>query len=81
VSAAGMIGYLGLIVPHFMRMVTGHDHKVLIPASFLAGGIFLVLCDTLARTVMSPSEVPVGVITAVCGAPFFIHMLRKKSRL
>lgn len=81
VSAAGMIGFLGLIVPHFMRMATGHDHKVLIPASFLAGGIFLVLCDTLARTVMSPSEVPVGVITAVCGAPFFIHMLRKKSRL
>jgi len=80
VSAAGMIGFLGLIVPHFMRMVTGHDHKVLIPASFFAGGIFLVLCDTLARTVMSPSEVPVGVITAVCGAPFFINMLRNKSR-
>jgi iron complex transport system permease protein len=81
VSAAGMIGFVGLIVPHFMRMLVGPDHKVLIPSSFLAGGIFLVLCDTVARTVMSPAEIPVGVITAVFGAPFFIHILRKKSRL
>ncbi|MFA6356381.1 MAG: iron ABC transporter permease [Candidatus Omnitrophota bacterium] len=81
VSAAGMIGFVGLIVPHFMRMIVGPDHKILIPSSFLAGGIFLLVCDTAARTLMPPAEIPVGVITAVFGAPFFIYMLRKKSRL
>lgn len=81
VSAAGMIGFVGLIVPHFMRMIVGPDHRILIPSSFLAGGIFLLVCDTAARTLMPPGEIPVGVITAVFGAPFFIYMLRKKSRL
>lgn len=80
VAAAGMIGFVGLIVPHFMRMVVGPDHRMLIPSSFLAGGVFLLVCDTAARTLMPPAEIPVGVITAALGAPFFIHMLRKKSR-
>jgi iron complex transport system permease protein len=81
VAAAGMIGFVGLIVPHFMRMIVGPDHRILVPSSFLAGGIFLLVCDTAARTLMPPAEIPVGVITAALGAPFFIYMLRKKSRL
>jgi len=81
VAAAGMIGFVGLIVPHFMRMIVGPDHRILVPSSFLAGGLFLLVCDTAGRTLMPPAEIPVGVITAAFGAPFFIYMLRKKSRL
>ena len=81
VSVTGMIGFVGLIVPHFMRLITGPDHKILIPASVLAGGIFLVLCDLVSRTVIIPSEVPVGVITAIIGGPIFIALLRKRSKL
>jgi iron complex transport system permease protein len=76
VSSTGLIGFVGLIVPHLMRMALGADHRVLIPTSALGGAIFLIIADALARTIVSPSEVPVGVITAALGAPFFILLLR-----
>ncbi len=81
VSAAGMIGFVGLIVPHFMRLIVGPNYKALIPASFLAGAIFLIVCDSVARVAMPPSEIPIGVITAIAGGPFFIYLLRKKSKV
>jgi iron complex transport system permease protein len=79
VSFSGIIGFVGLIVPHLMRMILGPDHRLLIPASALGGAIFLVAADTMARTIISPSELPVGVITAFLGAPFFIYLLRKRG--
>lgn len=79
VSFSGLIGFVGLIVPHLMRMAFGSDHRLLIPLSCLGGAIFLIASDTLARWVVSPSELPVGVITAFVGAPFFITLLRKKG--
>jgi iron complex transport system permease protein len=80
VSVSGIIGFVGLIVPHAIRLIAGPDHRVLIPCSVLAGGIFLAISDTLARILAIPMEIPVGVITAVFGAPFFIHLLIKSKR-
>jgi iron complex transport system permease protein len=80
VSAAGPIGFVGLIIPHLVRLVAGPDHRVLLPASFLGGGAFLVICDTAARTLIAPAELPVGVITALCGGPFFLWLLKRQSR-
>jgi iron complex transport system permease protein len=77
VSVSGMIGFVGLIVPHLLRLAVGADHRLLLPASFIAGGIFLVWADTLARTVLGSTEIPVGVVTALCGAPFFIYLLKR----
>ncbi len=77
VAAAGMIGFVGLVVPHAVRLVKGHDHRVLLPAAFLLGGTFLVLADTLARTAFAPLELPVGVVTAVVGVPIFAMLLRR----
>jgi len=80
VTSAGSIGFIGLIVPHACRFAFGPDHRVLIPAAVLGGGSFLVLCDTLARTVVAPTQLPVGAITALIGAPVFLyqlHQLRK----
>jgi len=79
VSLSGLIGFVGLIVPHIMRMAFGPDHRVLIPACGLAGAILLILSDTLARTIMV-QEVPVGVITSLFGAPFLLYLLRKTRR-
>jgi iron complex transport system permease protein len=79
VSFSGIIGFVGLIVPHLMRMILGPDHRLLIPASALGGAVFLVAADTVARTIISPSELPVGVITAFLGAPFFIYLLKKRG--
>lgn len=79
VSICGVIGFVGLIVPHIVRMVIGADHRILMPASALAGASFLVLADTIARTIVSPAELPVGVITALAGGPFFIYLLRSRS--
>jgi iron complex transport system permease protein len=76
VSVSGIIGFTGLIVPHLMRMLLGSDHRLLLPASVLFGGAFLIAADTIARTILAPSELPVGVITALCGAPYFIYLLR-----
>jgi iron complex transport system permease protein len=78
VSAAGVIGFVGLIIPHMIRMVLGPDHRVLIPSSILLGGTFLLASDTVARTVVSPMELPVGVLTALLGAPFFVYLLRRQ---
>lgn len=80
VSYAGIIGFVGLIIPHIMRILIGPDHHILLPSSALMGAIFLILCDTLARTVAAPTEVPVGIITAFIGAPYFIYLLRKKKK-
>lgn len=79
VSSAGIIGFVGLVVPHFVRMLVGQDHRILLVASFLCGAGFLVLCDTLARTVIAPMELPVGVITGIVGGVLFIYALTKKQ--
>jgi iron complex transport system permease protein len=78
VSVSGSIGYVGLLVPHVMRMIFGSDHRILIPTSALGGAIALVIADTLARTVVAPSELPVGAMTALAGAPLFIYLLRRQ---
>src|SRR5262249_9761577 len=75
---SGPIGFVGLIVPHTIRLIAGSDHRILIPASFFLGSAFLVLCDTAARTIFAPTEIPVGVVTALLGGPFFIALLRRK---
>ncbi len=80
VSVSGMIGFVGLIIPHGVRMIVGPDHRVLIPTSALVGGIYLIWIDSLARIIMAPVEVPVGIITAFLGAPFFIYLLRSKRK-
>jgi len=80
VSVSGAIGYLGLLVPHLGRMLVGSDHRTLLPTAALGGAIFLVLSDTLARTVMAPAELPVGAVTALAGAPVFIYLLRRTER-
>lgn len=77
VSASGIIGFVGLIIPHVMRRIVGPNHQILIPASALGGAIFLVLCDTVARTIMAPVELPVGVITGFLGGIFFLIFLLK----
>jgi len=79
VAACGPIGFVGIMVPHACRLMLGNNHRQLVPASFLLGGTFLVLCDTLARTVANPAEVPVGVITALLGGPFFLWLLLSGS--
>jgi len=78
VSVSGMIGFVGLVVPHLVRLAVGADHRLLLPAAYLAGAIFLVWADTLARTVLGATEIPVGVVTALCGAPFFAYLLRRE---
>ncbi|VXB56643.1 iron ABC transporter permease [Massilia sp. 9I] len=77
VTSAGSVGFVGLIVPHACRFAFGPDHRVLIPAAVLAGGSFLVLCDTLARTIIAPQQLPVGAITAIIGAPVFLYQLHR----
>ncbi len=76
VAVSGIIGFVGLIIPHIARLLVGPDHRVLLPLSVCAGAIFLIAADTVARTVIAPAELPIGVITALCGAPFFIYLLR-----
>ena len=78
VALAGTIAFVGLVVPHIVRLLTGPDHRTLIPACALAGASLLLVADTLARTVMAPSELPVGVVTALIGVPFFISLLRRR---
>ncbi len=75
VSQAGLVGFVGLVVPHFFRLLLGPDHRVLVPACILGGGAYLVLCDLLARSLPASGEMPVGVITAMIGAPLFVFML------
>jgi iron complex transport system permease protein len=77
VSIAGNIGFVGLIVPHLMRLLVGSDHRILLPSATLFGGLFLVLSDTLARTVLAPRQLPVGVVTALLGVPLFLLLLNR----
>jgi ABC-type Fe3+-siderophore transport system permease subunit len=82
VSVSGMIGFIGMVIPHAVRLVIGADHRLLLPASALVGGMFLMGADTLARTLLSPAEIPVGIITALAGGPFFVYLLLwRKDRL
>lgn len=81
VSVSGIIGFVGLITPHIVRQMTGPDHRYLVPGSLLAGGCFLVLADTLARTLIAPNELPVGIVTAFFGAPFFIYLLKRRKNI
>jgi iron complex transport system permease protein len=80
VAMSGVIGFVGLIVPHAVRLIWGPDHRFLLPMSGLSGAIFMILADGLARNLLSPAELPVGVVTAFCGAPFFLYLLRRKKR-
>ena len=77
VAASGSVGYVGLIVPHLVRLAIGSDNRLVIPFSALSGAIFVVLADTVARTVIAPRELPVGAITALIGAPLFIYLLKR----
>lgn len=81
VSFNGIIGFVGLVIPHLVRITTGADHKILIPASFLLGSIFLLIIDTIARTIAAPIEIPIGALTAIIGAPIFLILLLRKQKL
>ena len=78
VSVGGPIGFIGIVVPHLVRLIVGPDHRLVLPASALFGAAFLIACDVVARTVMAPIELPVGVITALIGGPFFLWLLVRK---
>jgi iron complex transport system permease protein len=79
VSVSGAIGFIGLMVPHMVRLVIGSNHRYVLPLSALVGAIFLIWADLIARTIVAPQELPIGIITALCGGPFFIWLLRKSS--
>lgn len=79
-ALTGPIGFVGLIVPHALRLRFGADHRTLLPCAILLGAAFLAVCDTLSRTVIAPTEIPVGVLTALCGGPFFLWLLRSRRR-
>ena len=80
VATCGVIGFVGLVVPHCVRLVMGPDNRRVVPCAIFAGGLFLLLCDTLARTVLMPAELPVGSLTALVGAPLFIYLLYKNKK-
>jgi len=79
VSFVGTIGFVGIIIPHVVRLIWGPDHRFLLPLSVLSGAIFLILADLIARTVLAPTEIPIGIITAICGVPFFLYLLRRRK--
>ena len=78
VSVSGLIGFVGLIVPHFIRILIGPNHRFLVPISALSGMLLMVVADTIARTIMAPTEIPIGIIMALVGAPFFLYLLRRR---
>jgi iron complex transport system permease protein len=80
VTTVGVIGFVGLVVPHLIRLMAGSDHRIVLPASALAGGTLLVVADTLARTVMAPRQLPVGALTAALGVPLFLILMRRSRR-
>lgn len=80
VAAAGLIGFVGLVVPHLVRLLAGPDHRVLLPASLLAGGALLLFADLVARLALAPAELPIGIVTAFIGAPFFLFLLVRRNR-
>jgi iron complex transport system permease protein len=79
VAAAGMIGFVGIVVPHVLRLMAGADHRMLLPASSLLGAALLVAADTMARTIAAPAELPIGILTAAIGAPFFLWLLLRRQ--
>ena len=79
VSLGGPIGFIGIVVPHLVRLIVGADHRVVLPSSMLFGASFLVACDLVARTVLAPVEIPVGIVTALIGGPFFLWLLIRKQ--
>jgi len=79
VGVAGPIGFVGLLVPHLVRLVVGAAHRALLPLSFVGGAVFVVLADLVSRTLLAPGEVPVGVVTAALGAPFFLALLVRRG--
>lgn len=81
VSICGIIGFVGLIIPHIMRFIVGPNHKILIPASCLSAAMFMIICDLFSRTLLPPLEIPIGVITAIIGAPIFIILLKSKQKV
>ncbi len=81
VSVSGMIGFVGIVIPHILRRLIGSDYRLLLPASVLSGAIFLIVADTVARVALSPTEVPVGLVTALCGGPFFLSLLAKRRKI
>ncbi|MBT3197033.1 MAG: iron chelate uptake ABC transporter family permease subunit, partial [Gammaproteobacteria bacterium] len=80
VTLAGSVGFIGLVVPHMIRLMGGGDHRLLVPASVLLGGGLLILSDTLARTLLAPQQLPVGVVTAMLGVPLFLYLLQRSGR-
>jgi iron complex transport system permease protein len=80
VSYCGLLGFIGLVTPHLLRLLLGSDHRVLVPACIMGGGAFLAICDLLARTLPKQGEMPPGVITALIGAPLFIYLLKRSRR-
>jgi iron complex transport system permease protein len=80
VSQCGLLGFVGLVIPHLLRFVVGPDHRVLVPACVLGGGAYMIVCDVLARTLPRQGEMPAGVVTAIIGAPLFIFLLKKSVR-
>lgn len=80
VSVSGVIGFVGLVIPHIVRLVLGSDHRVVLPFSAVVGALFLIICDTLARNIIPPTEIPLGAITSLFGAPFFIYLLISSKR-
>nr|HPK87700.1 iron chelate uptake ABC transporter family permease subunit [Atribacterota bacterium] len=81
VSFTGLIGFVGLVIPHIARLLVGPDHRIMLPVSALAGSVFLIICDTIARSLIAPIEIPIGAITAILGAPFFIHLLKRRNNI
>ena len=75
-----MIGFVGLMAPHAMRLICGPDHRELLPLSALAGGLYLLIMDTLARTLLMPIEIPIGVLTSLVGGPFFLYLMRRRNK-
>jgi len=80
VSVAGLIGFVGLIVPHIIRLLMGPDHRLLLPSAVLGGAVFLIICDSLSRTIFPSTEIPIGAVTAFFGGPFFLWLLRTRSK-
>ena len=81
VSVSGVIGFIGLVIPHLIRMTTGADHRWLIPCSTLAGACLLLIADTLARTLVQPAEMPVGLLTSLIGGPYFLWLILRSRRM
>ena len=81
VSVAGMIGFVGLVVPHISRLLVGSDYKAMLPTSVVLGALVLLVADTVGRTIVPGMEIPVGIVMAVCGGPFFLYLLRKKGKV